>query len=165
MQSTHKVSTGNAFGKRLHILRTERNWSLQQLAERLDCDRSYLSRLETGKATNPSTDFVRGAAAVLGVNEQWLELGIGDPQASPVEKDLAENTQFLTAISILVDQMGLQQMLRSVNNLTRSSVLSDKSKTFWLHVLAPWIAVKIRLDHPPRARAAPRNKRARKKKS
>ena len=162
MQSTYKVSTGNDFGKRLRILRTERNWSLQQLAERLDCDRSYLSRLETGKATNPSTDFLRRAAAILGVNEEWLELGVGNPKASPVGRELKENTQFLTAFSMIVEQMTLQQILRSVDNLTRSSAVSDKSKMFWLHMFAPWIAVKMRLERQTQPKAKKRGVRKKK---
>lgn len=142
------LHAGKSFGERLRKLRKERIWTLAQLAERLDCDVSYVSRLETGNSRNPSADFVRRAAAVLGVNEQWLELGIGDPKASPIGRELEENTQFLTAFSIFAEQLTLQQILRCVDRVTQTSALSEDSKRFWLHMFAPWIAVKIRLENP-----------------
>jgi transcriptional regulator with XRE-family HTH domain len=166
MQSTKKVSIEITFADRLKRLRAERSSTLQQLSTKLGCDRSYLSRLETGKAKNPSVDFLRRAAAVLGVNEQWLELGVGTPHLSPVGSELEENTQFLTAFTVLAEQMTYEQLLRCAYNFSRNPALSERSRRFWVKMLAPWIAVKVNLakKSDPDTPVVVKSKRPRKKK-
>jgi transcriptional regulator with XRE-family HTH domain len=166
MQSTEKLSTGSTFAGRLKRLRAEKSWTLQRLAAKLGCDRSYLSRLETGKAKNPSADFLRRAAAVLGVNEQWLELGVGTPDLSPVGSELEENAQFLTAFTVLAEQMTYEQLLRCAYNFSRNPALSEGSRRFWVKMLAPWIAVKVNLAKKPDpgTPAMAKSERGRKKK-
>jgi transcriptional regulator with XRE-family HTH domain len=46
-----------AFGEAVNKLRTERGWTQEDLAERADLDRSYLSGIESGQS-NPTLDVI-----------------------------------------------------------------------------------------------------------
>jgi transcriptional regulator with XRE-family HTH domain len=54
-----------AFGQRVRALRTERGWSLAELAAAIPCDTGHLSRLETG-ARRPTAELARRIDDVLG---------------------------------------------------------------------------------------------------
>jgi transcriptional regulator with XRE-family HTH domain len=137
------LSRSNTFGERLRDARKQRDWTLQRLAERIGCDRSYLSRLESGKSRNPSREFLIRSSAALGVGEEWLEFGTGKQHASAVDYTLDENADFRTALSIILEEMDDQELLRAANSIGQSKGLSAKAKAFWMHVLAPFISLKI----------------------
>jgi len=122
---------------------------LQSAAVKLGFDRSYLSRLETGKAQNPSTDFIRRVCAVFGVDEQWLELGTGTPdraaESAPWGRELEESTQFTAAFALFAEELTYQQLLRCIQKVIRHSGLSEKSKVFWTKMLGEWAVVKMGL--------------------
>jgi transcriptional regulator with XRE-family HTH domain len=54
-----------AFGQRIRALRTERRWSLADLAAAVPCDKGHLSRVENGQR-RPTPDLARRLDAVLG---------------------------------------------------------------------------------------------------
>jgi len=54
-----------AFGQRVRALRTERGWSLADLAVAIPCDKGHLSRIETG-ARRPTAELARRIDDVLG---------------------------------------------------------------------------------------------------
>lgn len=55
------------FGKRVKELREARDWSQERLAEVLDLDSTYISRIETGKRS-PSLPNIARIAQALGVH-------------------------------------------------------------------------------------------------
>jgi transcriptional regulator with XRE-family HTH domain len=168
MQSTEKFPIDNTLAMRLQILRKGRKWTLQELAEKLGCGRSYLSRLETGKAKNPSTDFLRKASTVLGVSEPWLELGIGQASATPSRSQLEEDTQFLIAFTTFAEEMTIDQLLRCLDRLNQHPRLTDQSRMFWTKTIGPWFLVKVdakaALERAKRAETDSKAKRRQKRK-
>ncbi len=57
------------FGERLRELRREKGLTLRALAEAVNVDFSYLSKIENGKAGYlPGADLIRSLADVLGTN-------------------------------------------------------------------------------------------------
>ncbi|MDH2415810.1 helix-turn-helix transcriptional regulator [Nocardioides sp. CER19] len=55
-----------AFGERVRELRTERGWSQEQLMDRAQLDRSYVSQVENGQR-NPSLLVIAKIASALNV--------------------------------------------------------------------------------------------------
>jgi transcriptional regulator with XRE-family HTH domain len=53
-----------SFGQRVRALRTERGWSLAELAAAVPCDKGHLSRIETG-ARRPTAELARRIDQVL----------------------------------------------------------------------------------------------------
>jgi transcriptional regulator with XRE-family HTH domain len=83
MKSNDKPeSTEHAAGiaKRLRTIRIEKCLSIQEMASRIDCNRSYLYRLEAGIACNPSDRFLKRIATEFNVNLKWLQTGQGSPE-------------------------------------------------------------------------------------
>src|SRR5436190_10732638 len=153
MQSTDKFPVDNTLAVRLKLIRKARKWTLQALAEKIGCSRSYLSRLETGKAKNPSTDFLRKASTVLSVSEPWLELGIGMIEAVPSQNQLEEDTQFLIAITTFAEEMTADQLLRCLGRLSQNPRLTDQSRMFWTKMIGPWFLVKVDAEKAAQERA------------
>ena len=65
--------------KRLRWLRAFKELSVQEFADRADCDPGYISKLEHGKSKNPSRRFLARVAVNFRVNTDWLSTGKGDP--------------------------------------------------------------------------------------
>jgi len=107
-----------------------RGWTQARLAEASDLSRNYIADLESGRATNPSRDAMRGLARALGVTPaQMIELGrpadgpapIHDPEPSiallryvnsePYERKVA---RIATATGLDRDEAGrrVREMLR-----------------------------------------------------
>lgn len=56
------------FGERVRRLRREKDWSQDDLADRADIHRTYLSSLERTGARNPTIRVAQRIAAALGVS-------------------------------------------------------------------------------------------------
>lgn len=69
----------NTFGGRVRWLRESKALSLREFADRLGADPGYLSKIENGKATNPSRRFQIRMAVEFKINSEWLQTGAGDP--------------------------------------------------------------------------------------
>lgn len=134
-------------GARLREARESAGMKGATAAKEIGCDRSYLSKLESGTARNPSADFLRKAAHVYGVNEHWLESGIADartPISSREHEELEQDLQFLSAMATLIKQMTVSQLLRAAVEIGDNDKITDGRKGFWIRLLGPWIAVKGR---------------------
>jgi transcriptional regulator with XRE-family HTH domain len=144
MASTNKLSVENTFAQRLRLSRARHKWTLEEMAAKLGCGRSYLSRLENEKATNPSAEFIRKIASVCGINEQWLALGKGKPEATydPLQAD----TDFMIAFTIFAEQMGAEQLMNCIDGIVRNKALSESAKIFWLRMIHPWFMMKTDLE-------------------
>lgn len=142
MQSTKNVFPDIGFGRRLKAVRNERGMTLQQLASRVGCDRSYLSRLETGKAVNPSHNLIQAIAAVLAINEDWLRLGLGDPFSQPNVPDDFD-IQFSSALSAIAEEMSPDQIIRCLGRIFENPSFPAPARSFWVALFAPWLDIKI----------------------
>jgi transcriptional regulator with XRE-family HTH domain len=78
------------FAEELRRLRTERGWSLAQLAQRVPCNGAYLGQLEHGER-RPSAQLARRVDDALGAGGALLDAAAPPP------------TRFLTA-TVVVDQ-------------------------------------------------------------
>jgi transcriptional regulator with XRE-family HTH domain len=56
-----------ALGSRVRQLRSQREWTQEELAERADLDRSYIAGIESG-GRNPSARALAKLARGLGIN-------------------------------------------------------------------------------------------------
>ena len=74
-----------SFGDHLRELRKAKGLSQKELAERVDIDFTYLSKIETGSAAPPAEDTIRKLADVLRADADRLTL-----LAGKVPKDLGE---------------------------------------------------------------------------
>lgn len=78
----------NTFGKRINILRRERGWTQDDLAERLSrhgvtVGKTWISTLERSKTNKlPATDVVVTMAKVLGTTTDYLLMVTDDPALS-----------------------------------------------------------------------------------
>ena len=55
-------------GQRIHILRSERQWSQRALAKRANIGQSYLSQLETGQRPDPGISIIIKLAGAFGLS-------------------------------------------------------------------------------------------------
>lgn len=65
-------------GERLKWLRGRFQQSLEAFGAEIGFDKSYLSRLESGKNCNPSEEFLEAVCGRYLVSRKWLESGEGD---------------------------------------------------------------------------------------
>ena len=63
------------FGERLKYLRQEKEWTLQEMADRCDLSKTYLWQLEHGR-NEPSFRIAMRLAALFNVSMEWLGTGI-----------------------------------------------------------------------------------------
>lgn len=61
---THEKET---LGDRIHALRIKQGWTLQELADRVECSKSHVWELENGKNSNPTLAAIRAVARAFGV--------------------------------------------------------------------------------------------------
>ena len=100
------------FGEELKRLRAEKRVTQRALAEKIDVDFSYISKIETGSLEPPSEEVIIKIANVLDTNKDDLIL-----LARKVPKSFQEN--------ILNDELSAQ-FLRTVSSLTPTQ--KDKIK-------------------------------------
>ncbi len=62
---------GTTIGERVHQIRTQRRWSMHQLAERIGTTHSYISQLERGQI-RPGIDVVMRLAEAFGMSIDYL---------------------------------------------------------------------------------------------
>jgi len=66
----HVVTT--SFGKKIRLLRKEKGYTLEKLAELTDSSKSYIWELENKNPPRPSADKITKIAGVLGVTADYL---------------------------------------------------------------------------------------------
>ncbi len=69
----------NSLSARLKWLREFKQMTLRAFADRVGCDPGYLSKLESGKASNPSDTFLTSVFLNFRVAPKWLRTGEGHP--------------------------------------------------------------------------------------
>lgn len=100
-----------SLGKRVHDRRCELNLTQRKLAELLDCNESYISKIETGRST-PTLDFLCLIAQHLGVGLDYLVLN------SPAGQDLAaaeyQNAKDGLSHNLIMFMNGVQQLAQQL---------------------------------------------------
>ncbi len=61
-----------SFGKKIRLLRKEKGYTLEKLAELADSSKSYIWELENKDPPRPSADKITKIASVLGVTTDYL---------------------------------------------------------------------------------------------
>jgi len=67
----HPENAATALGRRIRLLRNERGWSQERLAEHASLDRSYIAGIEVG-VRNPSLKALERLAVALRVRLSGL---------------------------------------------------------------------------------------------
>lgn len=62
----------DTFGARIRQLRERLGLSMLAFAKAVGFDRSYVHRIESGKADNPSLKFIEAVAVKFGIDREWL---------------------------------------------------------------------------------------------
>jgi len=65
------------FAKIIQNKRKEKGYTLEELANKLDVDRSYISKLENDRVPAPSVDFIRRISDILSIDFEQLSLLAG----------------------------------------------------------------------------------------
>src|SRR5438128_4243384 len=86
MQQKSSLHAAAGFGLRLKHLRESWDLSVSKFATLLGYHRSYVHRLETESAFNPSADFIAKTVARFDANPSWLLRGEGGDGAMYLSK-------------------------------------------------------------------------------
>ncbi|UUZ93061.1 helix-turn-helix domain-containing protein [Paenibacillus sp. P25] len=93
-------------GSQIQKLRMQKRMSLTELAARAGVAKSYLSSIERDLQSNPSIQFLRKLAPVLGVNVQSLILQEQRPdKPDPLDTEWVQIIQELNALGINKDSL------------------------------------------------------------
>jgi transcriptional regulator with XRE-family HTH domain len=106
MRATRKLPEQlDTFAERLRWLRKRHHLTLVQFGQQCGHEKSYLSRLERGVATKPTTKFIEHIAFAFGINPVWLETGEGDPMAVRNSRAHERVLDFSSTIELTTDQV------------------------------------------------------------
>jgi len=106
--------------ERLRELRLKREYTIEELAAKLDVAARQVSRYESGD-NDPSGDVIARMAILLGVTTDYLLGLVDDPKASRTEADLTPMERKL----ILAVRQGL--IVEALKTLATISESDDKS--------------------------------------
>lgn len=81
-----------SFGTRIRQLRREHDLTQRELAEQVDIDYTYLSKIENDHAIPPAEKTIRRLATVLGANADELIL-LANKLPADFERDLLERPE------------------------------------------------------------------------
>jgi transcriptional regulator with XRE-family HTH domain len=157
MESTIKLHVQHTFGDRLRWLRENMGQSLEAFGSEIGYDKSYLSRLESGKTANPSLEFIEAICTKFFVSRAWLERGEGEPiiaEAAEAAKQIdwkklsSHMSMISRAMEAAEDELCTVEVLRLVMRdiplrdrvkinlqLMESTLIKPGAKVFWVKVL------------------------------
>ncbi|MEK8126931.1 helix-turn-helix domain-containing protein [Paenibacillus filicis] len=92
-------------GARIQNLRHQKRMSLTELAARAGVAKSYLSSIERDLQSNPSIQFLRKLAPVLGVNVQSLILHEASDKAETLDQEWVQIIQELNELGLSKDSL------------------------------------------------------------
>ncbi|SDC03284.1 Transcriptional regulator, contains XRE-family HTH domain [Paenibacillus sp. UNCCL117] len=107
-------------GTRIQNLRHQKRMSITELAARAGVAKSYLSSIERDLQSNPSIQFLRKLAPVLGVNVQTLILhDASEHKPEPLDQEWVQIIQELNELGMSKDSLRrIVRQLKSRENLT-----------------------------------------------
>ena len=80
---------GGDVAERLRLARKKREYSQEELADLVDCNRNTISLAENGK-TSPSAALLHDIAERLWITEPWLRFGLGPMERSEEVADVLD---------------------------------------------------------------------------
>ncbi|WP_159882539.1 helix-turn-helix domain-containing protein [Paenibacillus puerhi] len=102
-------------GTRIQNLRHQKRMSITELAARAGVAKSYLSSIERDLQSNPSIQFLRKLAPVLGVTVQSLILHeTSDNKTEPIDQEWVQIIQELNELGLSKDT--LRRMVRQLKS-------------------------------------------------
>lgn len=134
---------------RIKWVREQKGWSLARLGDETSYDKSYISRLESGKSENPSVKFLDKFCKALTVDRDWLLTGKGQPFASqstqapagepgleslysdPLAEPMADYLHVLQVLRVLMDGLPVVEWHAKLNALMAIEDLPEGVKKFW----------------------------------
>jgi transcriptional regulator with XRE-family HTH domain len=99
-------------GGRLRWLRMEHGLTLEQFGEKIKVGRSYLSKLENGKAQNTSEQFLFVVCDVFDLCWDWLEKGEGVPYLPQAERVTTIGKKDVTSIRLQLMGTSFEEMIQ-----------------------------------------------------
>ena len=153
MDATTKLPNLKTLGERLRWVREGMGLSLEAFGAAIGYDKSYLSRLESGKTANPSADFIESVCNKFMVLRDWLLAGKGQPGmedaivklageidwsriVSRVGMAIAMESQLDTVqvVRLLMKDLALPERLTKGTELLRDPSIKASAKEYWATV-------------------------------
>lgn len=108
------------FGQKLKSLRRSQNVSQRELAQRVDVDFSYISKIENDRLPPPAADRIVAICEVLGVDPTLL-LSMTGKVPSQIQQNIGTSQgaqEFLREVqSLNLSDQEWKKMIRSLHNL------------------------------------------------
>ncbi|AEI45227.1 XRE family transcriptional regulator [Paenibacillus mucilaginosus] len=111
-------------GARIQKLRHQKRMSLTELAARAGVAKSYLSSIERDLQSNPSIQFLRKLAPVLGVNVQTLILHDPGEKQEQLDQEWVQIIQEFNELGLSKDS--LRKIVRQLK--TRQAVTYEQAR-------------------------------------
>ena len=155
-------------GERLRWLRESNRKSLEAFGAEIGYDKSYLSRLESGRSGNPSAKFLDALCSKLLVSREWLLRGYGDPFLEGAVENVAEPLQvdsveekllsqlsvasrpmiesvmkslcIVQGVHLLIREMSNAQRLKKYREVMENTTITPGAQVFWLLALTKAIS-------------------------
>jgi len=119
------------FGERLRALRLSRRLTQRQLAELVDLDFTYLSKIENGKAAPPSETKIRALAGELQTDAEELLSLAGKVSQSAVRETVARDERMGVLFRRLQrGQLSSKQIRELLAVLDESGVKGDDAGNY-----------------------------------
>jgi len=88
------------FANRLNWIREKHALTLREFASLVRATSSYISKLERGISTNPSSMLIQQICQSFNVSEIWLLKGLGDPFLLPSLNEMAKAAAPITTLNL-----------------------------------------------------------------
>ena len=76
-----ETTCNGSIAERLKLARRNREYTQEELAKAVSCNRNTISAAENGKSM-PTTDLINRVCNFLWINESWLRFGVGSMERS-----------------------------------------------------------------------------------
>lgn len=110
----------NPFGKKIRELRKSADLSQRELAEKVDIDFTYLSKIEIGIMPPPSEDVIKKLAKVLNADEDEL-FALARKIPSAIKQSFSD-PQKIALLRAIKDQKISKEQLKEIIKIAKKNV-------------------------------------------
>ena len=104
-------------GDKIHELRAEKGWTLEEFGEKVGVGKSTVKRWESGIIANMRRDKISLIADAFGVSPGYL-MGWEDEQSSETKKQSLERFTSYAELLSLLNEQGQEEALKRIEELT-----------------------------------------------
>lgn len=109
MQTKASTTAAESLGSRIQAVRSERGWSLAEVARRTGLSRAYINAIENGRSTRPGAEAIRRLEEALGPlivdhRERSIEIPAGLRALAKSRSLSAGEVQILAGLRVRGDQ-------------------------------------------------------------